>query len=150
MKFKISTYIKELFLFLLLVAATLLVLIATHKASHTRTIVINEVCSNDFSLVENSAGKYADYIELYNAGDTTISLLNWTLHTGKKDSGTYTFGDIRLLPQARVLLIQHPTQTLPVLPSPRRIAFLWKSHALSPKMETRSICAIPPIKQPTT
>lgn len=105
MKFKISTYIKELFLFLLLVAATLLVLIATHKASHTRTIVINEVCSNDFSLVENSAGKYADYIELYNAGDTTISLLNWTLHTGKKDSGTYTFGDIRLLPQARVLLI---------------------------------------------
>lgn len=78
MKFKISTYIKELFLFLLLVAATLLVLIATHKASHTRTIVINEVCSNDFSLVENSAGKYADYIELYNAGDTTISLLNWT------------------------------------------------------------------------
>lgn len=84
MKFKISTYIKELFLFLLLVAATLLVLIATHKASHTRTIVINEVCSNDFSLVENSAGKYADYIELYNAGDTTISLLNWTLHTGKK------------------------------------------------------------------
>ena len=62
MKFKISTYIKELFLFLLLVAATLLVLIATHKASHTRTIVINEVCSNDFSLVENSAGKYADYI----------------------------------------------------------------------------------------
>ncbi|MBO4457367.1 MAG: CotH kinase family protein [Butyrivibrio sp.] len=34
-----------------------------------KTVVINEVCGNNFSAYENDAGEYTDYVELYNSSD---------------------------------------------------------------------------------
>ncbi len=37
-------------------------------------VLINEVCSSNFSLVMNENGRYPDYVELYNPGNETVSL----------------------------------------------------------------------------
>ena len=42
--------------------------------SEISPIVINEVCSNNFSLIKDETGQYTDYVELYNASDETVSL----------------------------------------------------------------------------
>lgn len=102
---------KEIFAIFLLSVLSILVLYATVKASNTQTVVINEVCSNNFSILQNSSGQYADYIELYNASDFDISLQDWTLHTESELSEFYTFGNIILKPQAYLLLIRNSNLT---------------------------------------
>lgn len=42
--------------------------------SDYKTVVINEICSNNFSLIRDNTGQYSDYIELYNPNDATVSL----------------------------------------------------------------------------
>ena len=37
-------------------------------------IVINEICSNNFSLVQDADGQYSDYVELYNPGKETVAM----------------------------------------------------------------------------
>lgn len=37
-------------------------------------VVINEICSSNFSLMQDENGKYSDYIELYNPGSDPVSL----------------------------------------------------------------------------
>ncbi len=49
-----------------------------------RQIVINEVCSNNFSIISDHNGNYADYIELYNPTSTAVSLKGWYLTEGTK------------------------------------------------------------------
>lgn len=44
------------------------------SAANQKPVVINEVCSNNFNLLKDDTGLYSDYIELYNAGNETISL----------------------------------------------------------------------------
>ncbi|MCR5626380.1 MAG: CotH kinase family protein [Lachnospiraceae bacterium] len=46
-------------------------------------IVINEVCSSNFSVLNDGYGKYPDWIELYNAGDTAVSLKGFFLKSSK-------------------------------------------------------------------
>lgn len=98
---------KELFSFLAMLVLTAAVIYVTRTASNSPGIVINEICSSNFSVLQNSSGEYADYIELYNASDFQISLLDWTLHTENELSKFYTFGDIILEPQAHLLLVHN-------------------------------------------
>ena len=39
----------------------------------SRTVVINEVCADNFSAYRNDAGEYTDYVELYNMSDSEVS-----------------------------------------------------------------------------
>ncbi len=94
--------------FFLLLSVTLPVVFITVTSSATKTVLINEICSNNFSVLQNSSGGYTDYIELYNAGDFDISLEDWTLHTESELSEFYTFGNIVLEPGAYLLLVRDP------------------------------------------
>lgn len=98
---------KELWGILGLFMLTVPVLYLTRTASVTKTVVINEVCSNNFSILQNSSGGYTDYLELYNASDSSVSLSGWTLHTESELSECYTFGDIILEPHAYLLLVHN-------------------------------------------
>lgn len=48
-------------------------------------IRINEVCSNNFSIIADSEGVYFDYIELYNASEQEMSLEGFFLSDNRKD-----------------------------------------------------------------
>ena len=89
----------------MLLVLTLLVVAATRNASRAQTIVINEVCSSNYSILQNSSGDYGDYVELYNSSDFDISLLNWTLNTESSLMESYTFGDVVLAPHSYLLLV---------------------------------------------
>lgn len=42
-------------------------------------VTISEICSNNFSAVQDANGEYADYIELYNPGEEEIGLEGYFL-----------------------------------------------------------------------
>ncbi len=47
-----------------------------------KTIIINEVCSSNFSCVSDNQGNYPDWLELYNASDKDIDLTGYRLSKG--------------------------------------------------------------------
>ena len=92
---------------LLCVCSILLAVLTSYSSKHT-TVVFNEVCSNNFSIIKTSTDpeKYSDYIELYNASSVSVSLDKWTFTTkGDKSSG-FTFPEITLEPGAYLLLLR--------------------------------------------
>lgn len=48
-------------------------------------IVINEVCSNNFSLIADDDGNYSDYVELYNPASVPVSLTGFSLSDSKNE-----------------------------------------------------------------
>lgn len=48
-------------------------------------VVINEVCSSNFSVISDENGEYSDYVELYNPADEEISLAGYYLSDDIKD-----------------------------------------------------------------
>ena len=57
-------------------------------------VCINEVCANNDTLLEHPNGAYYDYIELYNPGDTPISLEGYGLSDTPGYPFRFTFGDV--------------------------------------------------------
>lgn len=57
------------------------------------TIIINEICSKNETIIADNEGKYRDYIELYNPGEA-VSLAGCTLTDGRGTSAP--FGNILL------------------------------------------------------
>ena len=52
-------------------------------------VVINEVCSNNFSLMQDETGQYADYVELYNTSDEAVSLDGYFLSDDENQLAKY-------------------------------------------------------------
>lgn len=65
--------------FLVILTGILVAAIYKMYAQASCQIVINEVCSNNFSLLTDEEGKYSDYVELYNMSSEEISLDNYYL-----------------------------------------------------------------------
>ncbi len=55
---------------------------SSEAANH---IVINEVCSKNFSVICNENGDYADYVELYNPAIVPVSLSGFSLSNSKNN-----------------------------------------------------------------
>lgn len=53
-------------------------------------VLINEVCSNNFSVVKDADGSYSDCIELYNPGKTDVSLDGCYLTDDEKEPEKYS------------------------------------------------------------
>lgn len=94
--------------FFILSAITLAVVFLTVKASETPSVIITEVCSNNFSAFKSSDGRHPDYIELYNAGARDVSLEGLCLSMENELSEPYTFGAVILQPGAYLLLVNNP------------------------------------------
>ena len=67
-------------------------------------IVINEVCSNNYSSLKGENGDYPDYIELYNAGNKSISLKNYSLSDSKNGMEKSRIGDIVIEAQSYAVI----------------------------------------------
>lgn len=54
-------------------------------------LIINEIMTDNLSTVQNEAGIYADWIELYNASDREISLGNYYLSDDRSELTKWKF-----------------------------------------------------------
>lgn len=67
----------RIIMLLIIVALTGILICAIswgHSSLTSDKVVINEVCSNNFTLIKDENGNYYDYIELYNPSSEAISL----------------------------------------------------------------------------
>ena len=64
----------------------------------TAQVVINEVCSSNSSFNQDDDGDYPDWIELYNAGASTVNLFKYSI----SDDGTHLQNGLSLI----IILIQ--------------------------------------------
>lgn len=67
-------------------------------------IVINEIMATNTKTVVDEQGKYADWIELYNKTDSTISLMGKALTDYSLDHTLWTFPDVVILPHGYLVV----------------------------------------------
>lgn len=61
-----------------------------------QNLFINEIMSSNASAIADENGDYSDWIELYNAGNSPVSLLGWGLSDNKSNPQKWIFPDITL------------------------------------------------------
>lgn len=84
-------------------ALAYILLVSTHTYSFAQ-LFINEVCSKNTNLIEDSKGKTPDWVELYNAGTDTISLSGYGISDDVKSPYKWIFGDQNILPGEYMLI----------------------------------------------
>lgn len=67
-------------------------------------IRINEVCSNNFSIIADSEGIYFDYIELYNASEQEMSLEGFFLSDNRKNLQIKDLSGLTIGPKSFLLI----------------------------------------------
>ncbi len=87
---------KELIYRALLFFALFITAAAFLYGDKTPHVVINEVCSNNFSVEANENGEYPDYIELYNPGHKTVSLDGCFLTDDEREPDKYPLDGISI------------------------------------------------------
>lgn len=70
------------------------------SASGDGQIVLNEICSSNFTLVRDDNGAYSDYVELYNGGSETVLLDGYYLSDDPDSPWKYPLSSISLEPGA--------------------------------------------------
>lgn len=74
---------------LLLMAATLflcvLVAVLCYSAEAANHVMINEVCSSNFSVICDENGSYSDYVELYNPAYIPVSITGFSLSDSENE-----------------------------------------------------------------
>src|SRR5690349_22114858 len=85
-----------------MLASLLLFFIA---AKSDAQVVINEVMSSNFSAMQDEDGKYNDWIEIYNAGNSSLNISGYGLSDDATDKFKFTFPDFVLASHEHVLVI---------------------------------------------
>ncbi|CAN5425532.1 hypothetical protein BH11BAC1_BH11BAC1_03680 [soil metagenome] len=67
-------------------------------------ILLNEICPSSISTIANDDGDYDDWIEIYNAGGTSINLQGYGLSDDPADLHHFTFPDYVLAANSRVVV----------------------------------------------
>ena len=78
--------------------------LTTSAESSQSPVVINELMAENKSILRDKEGAYADWIELYNPGDTPISLEGYHLSDDPDDLFLWRFGDITIQPKAHLIV----------------------------------------------
>lgn len=69
-----------------------------------KPILINEVMTDNLSVVSNEKGAYVDWIEIYNPSSETIELKNFYLSDSKNELTKWNFPDVNLLPDEYLIV----------------------------------------------
>ena len=75
------------------------------KGGQSSSVVINEVCSNNFSTAPIRWREKLDWIELYNASEEVINLSGWTVSDDKDDANKYILPEMVLEPGKHFILL---------------------------------------------
>lgn len=66
------------------------------KLETKEDIMINEVCSNNFNIIEDDSGKYSDYVELWNTTQAPLTLEHYYLSDDKEDLKKYSLSNVQV------------------------------------------------------
>lgn len=64
----------------------------------TEPIRITEICSNNFSVIQDENRKYSDYVELWNGSKREIRLSDYCISDDKEDLEKYSLANITIQP----------------------------------------------------
>lgn len=67
-------------------------------------VYINEIMTSNGSVCQDEDGDYSDWIELYNAGEESVSLKGFGLSDRKDQPGLWKFPDISIEPQSYLVV----------------------------------------------
>ena len=67
-------------------------------------VVINEICPSNINIIQNSNGKYDDWIELYNSGGSSVNLSGYGLTDDNTKPYRFTFPSYTLGAGSRILV----------------------------------------------
>lgn len=81
------------------------------------TPVINEVCTSNFSVIDDGNEEYHDYIELYNPSDKDMDLTGYWLSDSKKNLYKYSL-DAYTIPAGGYLLLWADESGMPTAEDP--------------------------------
>ncbi|MFN5324415.1 MAG: CotH kinase family protein [Bacteroidota bacterium] len=80
---------------------SILILFGTCFWSHSSAqVVINEGSNKNYSTIADENGDHPDWIEIFNSGTDTVSLLNYSLTDDPANPTKWTFPSLELLPGA--------------------------------------------------
>ena len=65
-------------------------------SSGEREVMINEVCSNNFTVARDANDKYSDYVELYNPGEKEVSLEGYYLSDDEEKLQKYSLDTVSI------------------------------------------------------
>lgn len=74
------------------------------EGASTGDLVINEFMASNVDTIESDSGKFSDWIEIYNAGDSTVDLAGWTITDDLSVPTKHTLGDLSIEPGGFLLL----------------------------------------------
>ncbi len=72
--------------------------------SVSQDVVINEFSSRNSSGIQDSDGDYSDWIELYNASDNTINLINYRISDNSSDLNKWFLPNVTISPNEFLIL----------------------------------------------
>ena len=71
---------------------------------HGQNVIINEVMSSNSTVIADEDGDYSDWLELYNGGDSSVSIANWAFSDEADDPFKWLFPEISLSPGSYLLV----------------------------------------------
>lgn len=74
------------------------------KYYHNSDIIINEICSENASTLNDESNNDPDWVELYNKGDTAINLSGYMMSDDSSDLGKWAFGDVVINPKEYLIV----------------------------------------------
>ncbi len=80
---------------------TMLLCYCSEAANH---IVINEVCSKNFSVICDENGNYSDYVELYNPAIVPVSLTGFSLSDSQNNPDSHSLDTIIIPGKGHILI----------------------------------------------
>lgn len=92
---KISSFI---FIILFGICLTCICVWKGSSMDSMKTILINEVCSHNETIVYNDIGEYTDYVELFNNSDDKVNLSKFYLSDKEEQLNLYSLPEVELLP----------------------------------------------------
>ncbi len=69
-----------------------------------QNVLINEFMAKNNTTIHDEDGEYSDWIELYNASNSTINLLNYSLSDDNNNLDKWIFPEISILPNSYLLV----------------------------------------------
>ncbi len=76
-----------------------------YKPDDFTGLMINEVCASNQECWSDADGREPDWVELYNAGKTSVDISGYGLADGKKDLFKYVFPEGTVIPAGGYLMI---------------------------------------------
>ena len=83
---------------------TLCWVFSIYGTSLNAQLVINEICGDNDTILEDEDGDYSDWIEIYNPSASAVSLKGYSLSDDRDDPRKWNFPDVIINPRAFILV----------------------------------------------